>query len=342
MADCFLAAQNPDKNKMFDNTISWTPAIGNKSANISDTTEYWSYTFFMVGESEACISYNCGESTVFMDMKTPMNMPSLSVPDVLLDLLPRTLFSYSVTASSQKTELVASTLQTNFYSSVNGNGFVKRIASKDLKVDGVKIEMQPNIEISALSTDSDIRMNIFITSAPLADPDTLWILCGARKHETYEFSPLAFSAVADKRSIANFSTDTDLQGKLALQGSTQHLDSSMFLTSGNAWKHTCGFLPSLSVCTHAADQKCKSGQLEFKPETMPITENDGYVRCDLNVALDNQVLPCVYTLGDVATKYDISQSDVDAIRQEDDKYVASASNAHTVDNVRMHNLDVLT
>jgi len=108
MPDCFLSTQNPDKNKMFDNTISWTPAIGKNSANLSDRTEYWSYTFFMVGESEACINYNCSESAVFMNTKTHMNMPSLSAPDILVDLLPGTLFSYTVTTSSHKTELVAS------------------------------------------------------------------------------------------------------------------------------------------------------------------------------------------------------------------------------------------
>jgi hypothetical protein len=342
MPDCFLLAQNPDKHKMFDNTISWTPAIEPNSANLLDGTEYWSYTFFMVGESEACISYNCSESTVFMNMKTHMNMPSLTVPDVLVDLLPGTLFSYTVPVSSQKTEIVASTLQTNFYSSVNGNGFVKQVARKDIHVDGVKIEVQPNIENSMVSTDSDVRMNIFITSAPLLDPDSSWVLCGARKHETYEFSPLALSAVADQRTMANFLTDTDLQDKLALQSTTQHLDSSMFLTSSNAWKNTGGLLPPLLVCTHATGHTCKIGQLEFKPETLPTSTEDRYVRCNLNVALDNQVLPCVYTLGDVVTKYDISQLEIDEIRQEQYEDSISASNIHVVDNVRVHDVDTLT
>ena len=66
MPDCLETSNNPDKNSMHDNTLSWTP-FKNKPVP-PENQDFWVYNFFVVGESEACTKYNCDENMVLMNL----------------------------------------------------------------------------------------------------------------------------------------------------------------------------------------------------------------------------------------------------------------------------------
>lgn len=103
--------------------------------------------------------------------------------------------------------------------------------------------------------------------------------------------------------------------------------------SNNLWVSQGGFLPDPPVCwlfsgmsaagisaqaplggstvTHPNNTACRLGQLTF-PGVKNAAIAAGYVRCDLSKNLKTeQKLPCMYTLGDIMDKYDISDSDLE-------------------------------
>jgi len=186
-----------------------------------------------------------------------------------------------------------------------------------------------------------IHMAVFVASKKLnttvGSTDWDWIRCGSMTQNPIPYPPKYMStsiALAERYThgpdtlIVTSDKSVQLRKKLNI--------SSVFSTafaSNNLWVSQGGFLPDPPVCwvfssinaegvsaqaplggstvTHPNNAPCKLGQLNF-PGRDNSALKAGYVRCDLTKNLKtHQALPCMYTLGDVMTRYAISSVDLE-------------------------------
>jgi hypothetical protein len=78
---------SPDAAEMYDGVLHWEPAIppAQRSAE-----QLWVYTYFMLGDSEACLQHNCDEAAVYAQMPVHVSAPWQSTWDTEIQLLPGT------------------------------------------------------------------------------------------------------------------------------------------------------------------------------------------------------------------------------------------------------------
>jgi len=313
MPDCLETSNNPDKNSMHDNTLSWTP-FKNKPVP-PENQDFWVYNFFVVGESEACTKYNCNENMVLMNLRQHIKTQVYPAKDITIDFLPGSVFSYIVPSPHIGLSLVESGSQVNYVNGINGIGYVKNVPLPHSWKPGMSVNITPSIVLEKLKDESghDLRMNVFISSKLLTADESNWITCGSKKHKINAMSPTSFSTVTTQQTLACFFTDTMIHKKLGINDFNINNFATMFMTSNNAWKSSGGFLPDPPLCAESS-KSCKPGQIEFPgPDNVVILS--GYSQCDLKTSLCRQNQPpCMYTVGDTANKYMISQQDIDAVR----------------------------
>ena len=339
MPDCLEKSNNPDKNSMYDNTVSWTP-FANKLVP-PENKDFWVYNIFVVGESEACLRYNCDENMVLMNLRQHIKTQLYPAKDITIDFLPGSVFSYIVPSPLTVLNLVASGSQVNYVNKINGIGYVKNIALPHSWKQGMSIEITPSISLEKLKDESgnDLRMNVFMSSKLLTEEESGWITCGSKKHKISSISTTSLSAVANKQTLACFFTDTVVHEKLSINDFNIDNFATMFLTSNNAWKSRGGFLPKPPICAKLS-KSCKPGQIEF-PGTDNVAILSGYSRCNLKTSLAYQNLPCMYTVGDIADKYVISQYDIDAVRDGSMLSMYESNSGHE-QNIRSVHTDKFT
>jgi len=202
----------------------------------------------------------------------------------------------------------------NYIDTISGSGYVRQLNVSDKWEPGMSIKVTPSIILDKLQTEygNDLRTNIFMSSKLLGNEEFDWITCGSKKHQLEALSTTSISAVANQQTFASFFTDTLVQQKLGMDGLQIENLATMFMTSNNAWKSTGGFLPDPAICEKYS-KSCKLGQIVF-PGPDDVTIVSGYSRCDLQVSLDRQSLPCMYTVGDIVNKYSILDEDLNAVR----------------------------
>jgi len=94
MMDCKKKSSNPNRINMFDNAFEWIPFLNMPPPD--DAGTFWLYTFFMNGQSTACLESNCNEAAVYRNM--PLHFATDRSPTWgnSIDFLPGTIFSYRV------------------------------------------------------------------------------------------------------------------------------------------------------------------------------------------------------------------------------------------------------
>jgi len=306
MKNCSTHPRNPDSKNMYDHTVDWTPFADAALPKTSVHGDLWVYTYFTVGESEACVNYNCDEEMLFRNMQMHLRTRDALLPDVAVEFLPGTLFSVAKHPKSVVEAVVVPGTASNFHSRINGHGYVKQVNDKKPWISGTVVEIQPSVDVNLIPSNVHVRMNIFVTSAKLADPDSQWITCGAYKHHLLDVMPHSLSTISDDRALANFLTDSFLHDRLAQDGQPA-LPYTSYATSSNAWTSHGGFLPPPSLCTASSRANCKVDEIVLLGTT-------GYARCNLAVGFGQQALPCMYTLGDVAEKYSVTEHDIARVR----------------------------
>ena len=231
-----------------------------------------------------------------------------------------------------------------------GAGFVQRLHMGEEWHADTAIHLTPHIGMSLTegaaaadwtSTGKAVHMSVFVTSKKLdispGSTEWDWIRCGAMTHTPVTFPPAYMSAsivLAEQYwhgpdRLVN-SADTTAIPKL-----TPSLGDVFFtaFASADLWKSQGGFLPDPPMCwhgasdtsqdsvsaqaplggifvTHPENPACRLGQMTF-PGRGNAAIHAGYVRCDLSKNLNTeQVLPCMYTLGDVMIRYGITDADL--------------------------------
>jgi len=206
-------------------------------------------------------------------------------------------------------------------------------------------------------TGTPIHMSVFVASKRLNisthSKDWDWIRCGSMTQNAIPYPPQHFST-----SISLPARYTHGPDKL-----TNSLDTSVILAktpslggvfytafaSDNVWASQGGFLPDPPVCwppsrisagavsaqaplggnvaTHKNNPACKIGQLSF-PGLLNSALDAGYVRCDLSKNLKtDQTLPCMYTVGDIMRRYEVTDADLELPTDFRSVYQISAQNA---------------
>jgi len=99
MSDCAFAANNRRRNNLYDNTLEWTPFSDDTEPD--GAGEFHLYTFFTVGESEACLSHNCNEAEVYRNMPRHFSLQRNTFWDNTIDFLPGTRVGYQIPVESQ-------------------------------------------------------------------------------------------------------------------------------------------------------------------------------------------------------------------------------------------------
>jgi len=339
MADCLEKSNNPDKHSMYDNTLSWTPFTHKPVP--PENQDLWVYNIFVVGESEACTKYNCDENIVLMNLRQHIKTQVYPSKDITIDFLPGNVFSYTIPSPHTVLNLITSGSQVNYANAINGIGYVKNINIPQSWKPGMSIEITPSIVLEKLKEEAgnNLRMNVFMTSKLLTTEESDWITCGSKKHIINAISTTSISTVSTQQTLACFFTDTIVHKKLGINDFNIDKFATMFMTSNNAWKSSGGFLPDPPLCAKSS-KSCKPGQIEFPgPDNVAIVS--GYSRCDLKTSLDRQNLPCMYTVGDIANKYMISQQDIDAVRDGSMLSMYESDTGHE-QNVRAVHADKFT
>lgn len=102
LQDCVEQNKIPTKNNMYDNTLEWTPFKTDDIKSISKSTDMFFYTYFMVGDSEACEHHNCNENIVYTHMHGHTKTQYNDKP-VIIEILPGTELTYKSPSSIFKT-----------------------------------------------------------------------------------------------------------------------------------------------------------------------------------------------------------------------------------------------
>ena len=82
---------SPDAASMFDGVLQWEPAI---PAARRAAEQLWVYSYFMLGDSLACLAHNCDEAAAYTQMPAHLAAPWESSWDTELQLLPGTLVTH--------------------------------------------------------------------------------------------------------------------------------------------------------------------------------------------------------------------------------------------------------
>ena len=186
-----------------------------------------------------------------------------------------------------------------------------------------------------------IHMAVFVSSKKLdtsnGSTDWDWIRCGSMTQNPIPYPPkhMSTSVALSDRYTHGPDTLIATSDKSVVLKKTPSL-AGVFYTafaSNNLWVSQGGFLPDPPVCwvfsgindagisaqaplggntvTHPKNAPCKLGQLTF-PGIDNAALKAGYVRCDLSKNLKTeQSLPCMYTLGDVMTRYAVTAADLE-------------------------------
>jgi len=100
MSNCDEQSQNPHKANMYDRTHSWIPFADKKIPDKHGS--FWVYTFFITGESEACIKHNCNEAEIYDNMAWHLDQQWNFLWDRSIDFLPGTVFSYNIPSTTEE------------------------------------------------------------------------------------------------------------------------------------------------------------------------------------------------------------------------------------------------
>ena len=79
---------SPDAAEMYDGVLEWQPEI---APAFRTAEQLWVYTYFMLGDSEACLQHNCDEAAVYAQMPAHVSAPWQSTWDTEIQLLPGTV-----------------------------------------------------------------------------------------------------------------------------------------------------------------------------------------------------------------------------------------------------------
>ena len=79
---------SPDAAEMYDGVLEWEPEI---APAFRTAEQLWVYTYFMLGDSEACLQHNCDEAAVYAQMPAHVSAPWQSTWDTEIQLLPGTV-----------------------------------------------------------------------------------------------------------------------------------------------------------------------------------------------------------------------------------------------------------
>ena len=77
-----------DAPNMYDGVLRWEPAI---PADQRNAEQLWVYTYFMLGDSEACLAHSCDEAAVYAQMPAHVSAAWQSTWDTEVQLMPGTL-----------------------------------------------------------------------------------------------------------------------------------------------------------------------------------------------------------------------------------------------------------
>jgi len=186
-----------------------------------------------------------------------------------------------------------------------------------------------------------VHMAVFLASKKLDislnSSDWNWIRCGSMTQTPIPYPPNHFStslALAARYTHGpnRLMHSEDITVVLAQTPELGDIFHTAF-ASNNIWASQGGFLPDPPVCwlfsrmstnavsaqaplggnvaTHSNNTACKLGEMVF-PDTQNAAAASGYVRCDLSKNLNNeQIFPCMYTLGDIMQRYDVTDADLE-------------------------------
>jgi hypothetical protein len=269
------------------------------------------------------------------------------------------------------------TQQNNF--GPGGTGFVQRILMDEQWYPGIAIHLTPNVGIhipyslhrnDTYTAGMPVHMTVFVSNKKLntssASTDWDWIRCGAMTQTPIVFPPKYMTSsilLADRyshgpHSLINSADTTVVPTILPSLGDVFHTA----FASANLWTSQGGFLPDPPVCwlssemsvdallaqapmggviaTEPSNPACRLGQLTFPGPALAAIKA-GYVRCDLGTDLRTaQVLPCMYTLGDVLRRYAVSDADLELSGDFKSVYQLSNESNATIHNKR--NGDIFT
>ena len=229
------------------------------------------------------------------------------------------------------------------YSGLGGSGFVQNIIPMQDWNSDISIHITPQVGINArYPSDSPrpfineqretmfhnyddgtpVHMAVFVSSKKLnvsqGSTDWDWITCGALTQNPVPYPPLFLTSTLTLS--AQFTKGPEDNPWYTAFGST------------NVWVSQGGFLPDPPVCwdiakdgfawsaqspkgawpittrllvTMPQNTPCRLAQLEF-PGPNNSAVRAGYSRCNITTSLRYQKMPCMYTLGDVLAKYQIT------------------------------------
>jgi hypothetical protein len=170
-----------------------------------------------------------------------------------------------------------------------------------------------------------------------------WITCGALTQKPVVYPPRFFSISVALAPRYTHGPETLMNDPVTLPRTTMpdfspkvpmNLNNSWHtaFASNNMWVSQGGFLPNPPICwdsnkdnlgisaqspkgmllhenplvvTKPENTPCRLGQLEF-PGPKNAAVKAGYSRCNITKSLEDQKMPCMYTLGDVLAKYKIT------------------------------------
>ena len=92
--DCKQRLSNPNRINMFDAAFEWVPFLNTQSP--VDGGAFWLYTYFMTGQSAACLESNCNEAAVYRNMPLHLTAARTTAWGNSIDFLPGTIFNYRV------------------------------------------------------------------------------------------------------------------------------------------------------------------------------------------------------------------------------------------------------
>jgi len=79
---------------MFDAAFEWIPFLNTQSP--VEGGAFWLYTYFMTGQSAACLESNCNEAAVYRNMPFHFAAQRTTAWGNSIDFLPGTIFNYRV------------------------------------------------------------------------------------------------------------------------------------------------------------------------------------------------------------------------------------------------------